>query len=139
MEPRVRDLFTRLLMSGQYVRLIQPTPFVAAEARDLRWKHAILLSGAGYIHVASALETRAREFLLSRSQYAASVMSKDACCLTRSLSRHGRPAVRYRTREAKAASHWRPSKKRPGRIVSGSKSSRQRALTLYLSGSERGT
>src|SRR5438105_2837959 len=31
MEPRVRDLFTRLLMSGQYVRLIQPTPFVAAE------------------------------------------------------------------------------------------------------------
>jgi hypothetical protein len=63
MEPRVRDLFTRLLMSGQYVRLVQPTPFVAAEARDLRWKHGILLSGADYVHVASALEIKAREFL----------------------------------------------------------------------------
>jgi predicted nucleic acid-binding protein len=63
MDQRVRDLFTRLLMSGQYVRLVQPTPFVAADGRDLRWRHGILLNGADYIHVASALAVKAKEFL----------------------------------------------------------------------------
>jgi PIN domain len=42
-EKRVRDLFDRLLMSGQNCILVQPTPFIAADARDLRWKHNILL------------------------------------------------------------------------------------------------
>jgi predicted nucleic acid-binding protein len=63
MEQRVKDLFTRLLMSGQYVRLVQPTPFVAADGRDLRWRHGILLNGADYVHVASALAVKATEFL----------------------------------------------------------------------------
>jgi hypothetical protein len=42
---------------------VQPTPFLAADARDLRWKHAILLQGADYIHVASALAVKAAEFI----------------------------------------------------------------------------
>jgi PIN domain len=63
MEQRIRDLFVRLLMSGQYVRLVQPTPFVAADGRDLRWKNGILLRGADYIHIASGLAVKASEFL----------------------------------------------------------------------------
>lgn len=62
-DQRVRDLFSRLLMSGQYVRLVQPTPFIAADARDLRWNHGIVLRGADYIHVASALAIKASELL----------------------------------------------------------------------------
>jgi predicted nucleic acid-binding protein len=62
-EPKIRELFTRLLMSGQYVQLIQPTPFIAADARDLRWKHGLTLRGADGLHVASALELKATEFL----------------------------------------------------------------------------
>lgn len=30
-----------LLMSGQYVKLVQLTPFIATDARDLRWNHGI--------------------------------------------------------------------------------------------------
>lgn len=63
MDQRVRDMFTRLLMSGQYVTLVQPTPFLAADARDLRWKHDIVLRGADYIHVASALSMKCAELL----------------------------------------------------------------------------
>ncbi len=43
--------------------LIQPTPFIATDARDLRWKHGIVLSGADYIHVASALAVKCLEFI----------------------------------------------------------------------------
>jgi hypothetical protein len=59
----VRENFTKLLSSGQYVRLIQPTVFVCEKARDLRWKHGITLPGADAIHVASALESNCIEFL----------------------------------------------------------------------------
>ena len=62
-EQRIRDLFIRLLMSGQYTRLVQPTPFIAAAARDLRWNHDIALRGADYLHVASALAIGATELL----------------------------------------------------------------------------
>src|SRR5690606_38501640 len=33
----VKSQFSRLLMSGQYVRLVQMTPFIAQDARDLTW------------------------------------------------------------------------------------------------------
>lgn len=62
-ESRVRDLFTRVLMSGQYVKLVQPTPFIAADARDLRWQHGLSLKGADALHVASALSLKATDFL----------------------------------------------------------------------------
>jgi hypothetical protein len=42
----VKSEFERLLMSGQYVRLVQLTPFIATDARDLRWVHGINLKGA---------------------------------------------------------------------------------------------
>lgn len=62
-DAKVRDLFTRLLMSGQYVQLVQPTPFIAADARDLRWVHGIALRGPDGLHVASGLFLKAAEFL----------------------------------------------------------------------------
>ena len=60
----VRSLFTRLLTSGQHVTLVQPTPFLATEARDLRWKHGVEgIRGADYIHIQSAIATRCSELL----------------------------------------------------------------------------
>lgn len=61
--PPVKSEFDRLLMSGQYVRLVQLTPFIATDARDLRWVHGINLKGADSIHVASALAMKCQEFL----------------------------------------------------------------------------
>jgi hypothetical protein len=48
--PTVKSELNRLLMSGQYVRLVQMTPFIAVDARDLRWNHGIALKGADSIH-----------------------------------------------------------------------------------------
>ncbi len=62
-DSKVRDLFTRVLMSGQFVQLVQPTPFIAADARDLRWLHGLTLRGADALHVASGLFLKAAEFL----------------------------------------------------------------------------
>ena len=59
----VKEYFSKLLTSGQYVLLVQPTVFIAEDARDLRWKHKISLSGADGIHVASAIERKCHEFL----------------------------------------------------------------------------
>jgi hypothetical protein len=59
----VKVRFETLLMSGQYVKLVQLTPFIATDARDLRWNHGIALSGADAIHVASALDRKADEFI----------------------------------------------------------------------------
>jgi hypothetical protein len=44
------------------VTLIEPDVFVAEDARDLRWKHEIPLSGADGLHVASALSVGCSEF-----------------------------------------------------------------------------
>jgi len=59
----VRNLFVRFLTSGQYVTLVEPDVFVAEDARDLRWKHGIPLSGADALHVASGLSVECKEFL----------------------------------------------------------------------------
>jgi len=59
----VKELFVRFLTSGKHVVLIQPDVFVAEDARDLRWKHKISLSGADALHVASALSVGCKEFL----------------------------------------------------------------------------
>jgi predicted nucleic acid-binding protein len=60
---KVKTEFSRLLMSGQYVKLVQVTPFIAEKARDLRWDHGINLRGADSIHAASALEMKCNELL----------------------------------------------------------------------------
>jgi hypothetical protein len=66
----VKSQFSRLLMSGQYVRLVQMTPFIAERARDLRWDSGINLKGADSIHAASALEMKCEEFLSSNGRFA---------------------------------------------------------------------
>lgn len=65
---KVRSEFSRLLLSGQYVRLVQMTPFIAQDARDLTWKHGIALKGADSIHVASAIEMKCEELLTSNGR-----------------------------------------------------------------------
>jgi len=65
----VKSQFNRLLMSGQYVRLVQMTPFIATDARDLYWVHGIPgLRGADAIHIASAIERKCEEFLTADSR-----------------------------------------------------------------------
>lgn len=61
----VKSAFERLLLSGQYVRLVQITPFIAQDARDLRWIHGIAARGADSIHLASASAMRCEEFISS--------------------------------------------------------------------------
>lgn len=64
----VKSQFARLLTSGQYVRLVQPTPFVATAARDLRWVHGLAFRGADALHLASALAMGCEEFLSSNGR-----------------------------------------------------------------------
>jgi predicted nucleic acid-binding protein len=59
----VQEFFTGVLTSGRMFKLVQDTIFVTEQARDLRWKHNIRLSGMDAIHVASALEAQCTEFL----------------------------------------------------------------------------
>jgi predicted nucleic acid-binding protein len=66
----VKNAFSLLLMSGQYVRLIQTTPFIGMDARDLRWKYGIALRGADAIHVASALDRKCEELLTTDGRLA---------------------------------------------------------------------
>jgi hypothetical protein len=66
--PNVTATFNSLLMSGQYVKLVQLTPFIAGDARDLRWRHGITLRGADAVHVASALDRKCDEFITTDGQ-----------------------------------------------------------------------
>lgn len=59
----VKSQISRLLMSGQYMRLVQMTPFIAEDAQDLSWKHGLSLKGADSVHVASALDRKCHELL----------------------------------------------------------------------------
>ncbi len=59
----VKSHFDRLLMSGQYVTLVQATPFIGQDARDLRWKKGIALKGPDALHVASAMAMKCEELL----------------------------------------------------------------------------
>jgi hypothetical protein len=65
----VKSQFSRLLTSGQYLRLVQLTPFIAESARDLRWEKGINLKGADSIHAASDLEMHCEEFLTSNGRF----------------------------------------------------------------------
>ncbi len=64
----VKEYFSKLLTSGQYVMLLQPTVFIAEDARDLRWKHKISLRGSDLIHIASAMERKCHEYLTGEFQ-----------------------------------------------------------------------
>lgn len=71
-EPDVSDevkaAFTNILSSGQYVKLVQTTPFIGEDARDLRWRHGIRLRGADAIHVATALDRKCEELLTTNGR-----------------------------------------------------------------------
>lgn len=64
-----RFLIDKLLTSGDYVHLIQMTPFMATDARDLRWKYDINLKGADSFHAASALSEGCQEFVTSDGRF----------------------------------------------------------------------
>lgn len=64
----VKSNFSALLTSGQYVRLVQTTPFIGEDARDLRWRHDIRLKGADSLHVATALDRKCEEFLTTNGR-----------------------------------------------------------------------
>lgn len=75
---RAQFLISKMLTSGDYVHLIQMTPFVAIGARDLRWKHGINLKGADGIHASSALSEGCNEFLTSDGRFDRLHMHRDA-------------------------------------------------------------
>lgn len=66
---RAQYLISKLLMSGDYVHLIQMTPFVASGARDLRWHHDINLKGADGIHASSALSHGCVELITTNGRF----------------------------------------------------------------------
>lgn len=59
----VQEFFVGVLTSGKMFKLVEPSIFVAEQARNLRWKHNLKLSGMDAIHVASAIEAQCTEFL----------------------------------------------------------------------------
>jgi hypothetical protein len=59
----VKSMFKRMLLSGQYVRLVQPTPMIGETARDFRWLHGMSLKGADALHLASAIDRSCEEFI----------------------------------------------------------------------------
>ena len=59
----VQENFRRLLNSGQYVNLVQPTPRTAALAQRLRWVHGLVLGGPDVLHFCAAMEVSAIEFI----------------------------------------------------------------------------
>ena len=65
---KTKSEFNRLLTSGQYVRLVQATPFIAQDARNLRWDSGIELRGMDSVHVASALAMKCEEFISSNGK-----------------------------------------------------------------------
>ncbi len=58
-----KDLFEKYLTSGSVVLPIEAGYDVCVQARDLFWRHGILLSGADQVHLASAIETNCRELI----------------------------------------------------------------------------
>ena len=59
----IQRAFDALLTSGQYCFLVQDTPFISMDVRNLRWKDSIALRGADSIHLASAIDRECVEFI----------------------------------------------------------------------------
>jgi predicted nucleic acid-binding protein len=59
----VQEKFRTLLLSGQYLRLVAPSPRIATMSQDIRWKYNVVLKGADALHVATALEQGCFEFI----------------------------------------------------------------------------
>jgi len=63
MDEKAQEFFKNLLSSGTLIKLVQDSIFVAEAARDLMWKHNLILKGMDAIHVASAIDAGCKEFL----------------------------------------------------------------------------
>lgn len=72
----IKRLFEVVLTSGRVAILAQCNLWIAKEARDLRWKHDILLGGADSIHVATAIEHKCKEFLTIEGQKAGKLVKQ---------------------------------------------------------------
>ena len=59
----VQDAIKRILSSGQYLVLATQTPKTSQIVRNLRWRHNVVFKGADGLHVATALEHSASEFI----------------------------------------------------------------------------
>jgi hypothetical protein len=59
----VQTEFRLLLSNGQYLQLAQITPKTVRECQNLRWEKKIVLKGADGVHIATALEGGAVEFI----------------------------------------------------------------------------
>lgn len=65
----VQNGLEALLTSGQYVYLVQTTPFICMDARNLRWVDQVTLKGADSIHMASAIDRGCSEFLTMNGRF----------------------------------------------------------------------
>jgi predicted nucleic acid-binding protein len=59
----VKEMYRSLLTSGQYVRLLNPTPKTARLMQEFRWTHDLSLRSVDAMHLASALEVGCLEFV----------------------------------------------------------------------------
>lgn len=66
---RAQFLISKLLTSGDYVHLIEMTPFIGQEAQELRWRHGINLRGPDGVHAASALSRACEEFVTNNGRF----------------------------------------------------------------------
>lgn len=71
----VQEHFRRLITSGQFVNLAPQTPKTARIVQDLRWTHKIVLRGADALHLATAIEREAVEFLTTDDKLKSAKMS----------------------------------------------------------------
>lgn len=58
-----KDWFRRLLTSGQYVRLIHPTPRTPRLMQSFRWDHGLVFGAIDAMHFACAIEAGCGEFI----------------------------------------------------------------------------
>lgn len=64
----IKEHFRSLLSSGQYVRLVNPSPKTARLMQDFRWVHGLSFRSVDAMHIASALETGCIEFITTDGQ-----------------------------------------------------------------------
>lgn len=78
----VQESFRRLLTSGQYLTLAPPTPRTGRLVQELRWRQKIVLKGADALHIATAIERGAQEFISTDDRLRGPKMADAASKLT---------------------------------------------------------
>lgn len=66
---KAKDLFEKFITSNRVALTISADYSVCVEARDLFWKHGILLAGADAIHLASAIVMNCKEFITTDEHF----------------------------------------------------------------------